>query len=304
MGVADAPRRVTAETGTDAGGRPGRSERAYAALLRLYPAQFRARYGDEMAVLFSDQVRDAQTAGVGGGVAMFWIRAALDIGSSALGEHLRRDQVMAQSLATFEPTRGMRLLGLVGLSGGVLLLWAFISFDPFQLQAANTVRLIVFALGGAAIAIAFHGRQARVAPRLAAVATAAVVISGVLDAALIVLALWVERPFSGAFGALNFWASGALWLSAAAYGVAMLRIGVAWQGMSRPLAVATRIGALALLGGVLAWVGDDRLGLVDSVAYGQLWSTVALASVFLVGLGWVVLGAVLAIGARGMPRAA
>lgn len=303
MGVADAPRRAAADPGTGAGRPLGRSERLYAGFLHLYPSGFRARYADEMIVLFGDQMRDARASGRGG-LAMAWIRTSFDIGSSAIGEHLRRDRVMAQSLATFEPTRGMRLLGLIGLIGGVLLLWAFLSFDPFLGRVANTVRLILFALGGAAVAIAFHGRQARVAPRLAFAAAGAVVGSGTLYAALVVLALWVDSPFSGVFGTLTFWSSGALWVSAAAYGVAMLRIGEAWRGMSRPLAVATRIGASALIGGALAWVGDDRLGLVDSVAYGQLWSTVALASVFLVGLGWVVLGSVMAIGARGLPRAA
>ncbi len=304
MGVVHAPGRVPVDPDTGFAHRHGRSEQVYARFLRAYPRAFRARYADEMIQLFGDQLRDARTASGAGRIVMVWIRSALDIGSSALGEHLRRDRDMAHSLATFEPTRTMRLLGLFGAVGGVLLLWAFISLNPFKTEPANMIRLILFTLGGAAVAIAFHRRQAPVAPRLASVAAGAVVVSGVLFASLIVLGLWVESPGSGGFGTVHFWAGISLWLSAAVYGATMLRIGEAWRGMSRPLAIATHLGAIALLGGSVAWLGDDRLGLVDSATWGQAVSTVALAGVSLVGLGWVILGAVLAAGARGASRPA
>ena len=113
-----------------------------------------------------------------------------------------------------------------------------------------------------------------------------------------------REPFSGTFGAINFWSNGALWLSAAVYGAAMLRIGAAWQGMPRWRGVATRLGAIALLGSSVAWTGDDRLGLVDSEPYGEVWSTIALTGVFLNGLGWVLLGGVLALGNRSARRSA
>ena len=299
MGVAGAPGRLGADPGFGSEPRLRRSERIYAGLLRAYPPQFRARYEGEMVVLFSDQLREARAANGTGGIAITWIRTVLDLASSALGEHLRKDRTMAQSLATFEPTRTMRLLGLVGLVGGILLLWAFISFNPFETRAANTIRLIAFALGGAAVAVAFYRRQALVARSPALVTSGAVVFSGALYATLAVLALWVESPFSGTFGALNFWSSGALWLSAAVYGAAMLKMGAAWQGMPSWLGVATRLGAITLLGSLFAWTGDDRLGLVDSAQYGQMWSTIALIGVFLNGTGWVILGAVLALGNRG-----
>jgi hypothetical protein len=113
---------------------------------------------------------------------------------------------------------------------------------------------------------------------------------------------WTQSPFSGPFGAFTFWSSAALWLTAAVYGAAMLKIGAAWQGMPRWLAVATRLGAVALLGSSVAWLGDDRLGLVGSEPYGELWSAIALIGVFLNGAGWVILGAVLALGNRGARR--
>ena len=299
MGVASAPERFGIDPDFDSEPWVGHSERVYAGLLRAYPPQFRARYEDEMVVLFGDMLRDARAADGAGGIVIIWIRTVLDLTSSALGEHLRKDRTMAQSLATFEPTRTMRLLGLVGLVGGILLLWAFISFNPFETRTANTIRLIVFALGGAAVAVAFYRRQALVARSRALASSGAVVFSGALYATLAVLAQWVQSPFSGTFGALNFWSSWALWVTAAVYGAAMLKIGAAWQGMPRWLGVATRLGAITLLGSSFAWVGDDRLGLVDSEQYGHMWSSIAMAGVFLNGTGWVILGAVLALGNRG-----
>ncbi len=304
VGVARAPGHIEADGGRAPEARAGRSERVFAGLLRAYPRQFRARYADEMTVLFGDQLRDARVANGTPGITVLWIRTVLDLATNALGEHLSEDGTVAQSLATFEPTRTMRLLGLAGLAGGILLLWAFLSFNPFETQAANMIRLITFALGGAAVAIAFHGRQARVARSLALVTTGAVVFSAVAYVTCLVLALWVESPFSGTFGAINFWSNGALWLSAAVYGAAMLRIGAAWQGMPRWRGVATRLGAIALLGSSVAWTGDDRLGLVDSEPYGEVWSTIALTGVFLNGLGWVLLGGVLALGNRSARRSA
>ena len=302
VGVTGVPGRFGIDPGLGSETRFGRSERIYAGLLRAYPSQFRARYEDEMVVLFGDLLRDARAADGAGGIAITWIRTVLDLASSAVDEHLRKDRTMAQSLATFEPTRTMRLLGLVGLVGGILLLWAFISFNPFETRDANTLRLVTFALGGAAVAVAFYGRQALGARSLALVTSGAVVFSGVLYATLIVLSLWVQIPFSGSFGMLTFWSGAALWLSAAVYGAAMLKIGAAWQGMPRWLGIATRLGAIALLGSAFAWAGDDRLGLTDSEQYGQIWSTIALTGVFLNGIGWVILGAVLALGNRGVRR--
>lgn len=304
MGVAQAPGRVGSDRGFDGAPRSSASERIYASLLRAYPSAFRRRYEDEMVLLFADQLRDARAANSGGGVAATWVRTLLDLLSSAIGEHLRKDRTMAQSLATFEPTWSMRLLGLFGLIGGVLLLWAFVSWNPFVDQGNNLIRLLVFSLAGAAIAIAFYRRQAAVAPRLALVATGAVVIAGAWYATWLLLSPGVRSPFSGTYGLVNFLAGLALWLSPVLYGAAMLRIGAAWQGMTRWRAVATRLGAVLLLGSSVAWLGDDRLGLVDSEAYGELFQAIALTGVALNGAGWILLGAVLVLGARGTRPAA
>jgi hypothetical protein len=299
MGVAQAPGRLGGEPEYGQVPRPSVSERVYAGLLRAYPRKFRARYQAEMVLLFSDQLRDARTANGAGGITVIWLRTLLDLVASAFGEHLRKDRTMAQSLATFEPTRSMRWLGLVGLAGGALLLFAFITFSPFEARWANMVRLVTFSLGQAAIALAFYRRQALAAPTVAFWSTALVVFAGVGYALWLVLALWVPSPFSGSFGALNLFGNGLLWLSAALFGVALLRTGAVWKGMPRRLGLVARLGAIALLGSALGWIGDDRLGLVDSEPYGQLIGSLAMFGVFLNGLGWVLLGSVLVFGGRG-----
>ena len=74
----------------------GGHQHLYRGLLRLYPADFRARFADQMVQLFGDQVRDQ-------GTARTWLKAMGDIPGSALSEHLRRNRSVANSL-TLAPT--------------------------------------------------------------------------------------------------------------------------------------------------------------------------------------------------------
>jgi len=306
VGAARAPGRLGSDAGFPAAGPGvGRSERVYASLLRAYPARFRSRYGSEMVVLFGDQLREARAAGRAGGVAVTWFRSIVDLTANAFGEHLRRDRTMAQSLATFEPTRSMRWLGLVGLVGGALLLLAAVPVVVlFETRLANSTRLVLFGLGQAAIALAFYRRQALVAPRLAVVTTALTVGSGVFYAAWTIVAWWVPNPFSGTFGAFNLTANGILWISGGVYGVALLRTGAAWAGMTPIVRLVARIGAVALLGSFVAWiVGDDPFGLVRSVQdhdQMQLLGSVGIFGVLCNGAGWAILGSVLVLGGRGV----
>jgi hypothetical protein len=295
MDAAQAPGRVGSGRGLESPGDLGGSERVYSRLLRLYPTDFRRRYRDEMVLLFSDQLRDARSNGRAGGAVATWFRSLVDLVANAIGEHLRMDRRTAQSLATFEPTRGMRLLGLFGVIGAGLLLWAFVSWNAFADPTMNLIRLLTFSLAGAAISIGFYGRQAAIAPRLALVSTSVVVIAGAWYVLWLLLSPGVKSPFMGTFGLVNFLAGLALWLSPVLYGAAMLRIGAAWRGMSRTWSIVTRLGAVFLLGSSVAWLGDDRLGLVDS-EYGAVWQAVAMTGVGLNGLGWTLLGAVLVLG--------
>jgi len=302
MSAAQAPGRLGPGGGFESPDALGGSERLYAGLLRLYPGDFRRRYADEMVRLFGDQLRDARAKGRPGGTAATWFRTLADLVSSAIGEHLRKDRTMAQSLATFEPTRSMRLLGLFGVIGAVLLLWAFISFNPFVDPRVNSIRLLAFSLAGAAISLAFYRRQALVAPTLALLTTGAVVIAGLWSSTVLILSSGVERPFIGTFGLIGLFANIALFVTPAIWALGLLHTGAAWQGMSRNRGLATKLGATILIGSIVGWFGDDRLGMVDSL-WGPMWQTIALAGVAMNGIGWLTLGAVLVAPGRG-PRAA
>ena len=212
---------------------------------------------------------------------------------------------MAKALTTFEPTRTtMRLLGIVRVVGGVLLLWAYFSWAPFVARSSHTVRLVLFALAGAAVGLAFHRRQSAVAPRLALVATSVVVLAGLWYATSNILALNLPRSWVGVGGLLYSLSSLAIWLSAALFGLISLRIGAVWHGMTRWFAATARIALLILaIGGPLAVLGDDRWGLGRHETYGALITQATLLGIFLTGAGWALLGAVLVTGGqRGAPR--
>ena len=297
MSAAQAPGRIGTGGSLKSSDAAGASERLYGGLLRLYPGDFRRRYAHEMVSLFGDQLRDARASHRPGGTAGIWLRSLIDLVANAIGEHLRKDRPMAQSLVTFEPTRTMRLLGLFGIAGAGLLLWGFVSFDPFENPTWNGYRLVTFALGGAAISIAFYRRQAVAAPRLALLTTAGVVIAGVWYTAVVILSHAVDHPYIGTFGLINLFANIALWVTPAIWALGLLHTSAAWQGMSRNRALVTKLGATTLVGSIVGWFGDDRLGMVDSL-WGGMWQTVALVGVAMNGIGWVVLGAVLLFGGR------
>ncbi|HUQ44040.1 MAG TPA: hypothetical protein VM451_06460 [Candidatus Limnocylindria bacterium] len=299
MGVAQAPGRLGSDPGFDATPVATRSERIYAVLLRAYPASFRTRYRQEMVLLFADQLRDARASNGGAGAATTWFRTVIDLASSAAGEHLRRDRDVAMSLATFAPSRAMRLLGFLAVAGGVVLLWAFVSWNPFANWVANTARLVLFWVGGMGVAIAFHGRQAAASPRLARVATTVVVLAGAANVVWLLLALDRDNPFGGTFGLVGFWASFVGWLAASAYGAFSIARR-AWRGMPRWSSSAVRLGAVALLvGGVVGTFGMDRIGLTRSEPFGDLFGSLGATGVGAVGLGWLLLGAVLLFAGRG-----
>lgn len=206
---------------------------------------------------------------------------------------------MARSLATFEPTRPMRVAGLLAVAGGVLLLWAFYSWNPFSDPRVNGIRLLLFWSSGVAAALGYHGRQAAVRPRLARMATGAVVLVGAWNLLWLLLAWDRSSPFGGEFGLIGFVGGLLGWLAASFYGAAMLVIAAAWLGMGRWAAAATRMAAgLLVVAGVVATFGMDRLGLTRSEPYGELFGTLGMLGVGGVGLAWLVLGLVLMVGGR------
>jgi hypothetical protein len=251
------------------------TERLYRGLLHLYPARFRARFADDMAQLFTDQMRRARTEGPPAAVAGTWLHAIVDLAATAASEHIRRDRTVAHSLAV-APSISSRLLGLVGIIGGLVLLAVFlIDIDP----ALNTLRLILINAGAIAIVIAVHRRQSSVAPRVALAGAVPALVGNVWYLAMLVFTNGNAHPFAGDLGWVFFWAALAMWLGDAWFGLVTARIGL-----------VSRWGAIALaIGSVVGILGIDRLGFTS----GQnptIFGSIALVGIAMNGVGWILLG--------------
>ena len=107
---------------------PGRllfSERLYAALLHLYPKQFRAAYGKQMRLTFRDACRVAQHRNGTVGLLALWLPTLFDLFRSALEERAHQGELMISK----EPL--MTLAGPLTIIIG--LLWVLASVGEFVL---------------------------------------------------------------------------------------------------------------------------------------------------------------------------
>jgi hypothetical protein len=258
-----------------AGGR----ERLYRGLLRLYPADYRARYAEQQVQLFADQKRDS-------GATRAWLRAPIDVLSTAASEHLRRNRTVAHSM-TIAPSPAGRLLGLLGVIGGGFLLLGYINLDEWTPDLFN-LRLLLFNLGAIAVGLAAYPRHAAVSRPLALAGTIPVVAANL--AYLLFTLKLVAQP--GQLGpgdyqpvGLFILAAAAMWLTDAWFGLVAVRMNV-----------LNRWSALALLvGSIAAFTGMSNFGLAPS---GSLMEKVILIGVALHGFAWVLLGLELAFRRR------
>jgi putative ABC transport system permease protein len=95
------------------------SDRIFRALLRAFPAEFRWRFGKEMEQGFR-QERKEQQGGKRSALIMLWVRAVIDIISTAPGEHLdilKKDA--GYGLRTMRRNPGFTLVAVLALALGV-----------------------------------------------------------------------------------------------------------------------------------------------------------------------------------------
>lgn len=225
---------------------PAGHARLYRGLLLFYPAEFRERYGPEMVQLFGDQLRDARSGGQPGGLISLWIRALVDLVSTATAEHLRRDRTVAHSLGE-PPSMATKALGTLGVIGGFVLVLAFVP-NVQLIWDFVIVRLVLFNAGAIAIGLAIHRRQAPHSPRLSLAATTPMIVANAWY--LVMLMLSIGRPVypepDPQFRQIFFYAAIAMWLSDAGFGLIALRLGVVW----RLAALALLIGSLGAFSGI------------------------------------------------------
>ena len=246
--------------------RPGMAERVYRALLTLYPAAFRQRFGEEMVQLFHDRLRDARAGGVPGGVTWAWLKMLVDLAVTAPSEHLRRTRQVAHSLSSTRLIEA-RVLGILGVIGGSALLTAFVLDVP---SGPTALRIAVFNVGVIAVVLAVLRGEAR-ASVPALIAGVAAIAANALYAVMVMADIHPD--------AYPLWTGVALWLATALFGVVALRR----DGLIRWGALAVAIGA------ALAMTGIDRLGLV-SAASPTIFAPLSQAGIALVGIGLVGMG--------------
>ncbi len=265
-------------------------ERIYRRLLRLYPTAFRARYAEPMAQLFADQLRDGREAGAPAGSLRLWARTVGDLITSALSQHLERDRTVARSAATV-PSFSARALGIAGvLAGLVLIIPAVIAIDDVWYPP----RIMLFNALVIALAAGLHRRQAAASPRLALTAGALVILANVWFLGLVMLGVGDVNPFGTSIGLVIVGSGVLLWTAAAMYGAASLAIGA-----------FSRWGAILLvIGSLVGITGLDRFGLTHG-DFGAFFDTAAQVGIALNGVGWILLGAELALRVprRGEPTA-
>ena len=192
-----------------------------------------------------------------------------------------------------------RFAGLVAIIGGLLILWAFVSSNPFEDQRINTVRLVLFWSGGAAIVLGFHGRQVMLRSRIGRIATVAVVFFALWNVLWVLLSLSADSPFGGSFGLAGFVAGFLGWLATSLYGVALVANRTSFTGLTPLEAGITRLASFLLVfAGLVATFGMDRLGLTKSEPYGEAFGTLGALGVGAVALSWLMLGIALIVGAQ------
>jgi hypothetical protein len=270
--------------------RLGSSERLYRALVGLYPSAFRLRFADEMVQLFGDRLRDARAARAPFGVAMVWFRGLGDLVVTATSEHVRGSRGVGDSIGG-PPTGLARLLGVVGVLGGLGILAAFVVQTLIfeTLPWLITVRIVLFNAGAIAV---IAGLQASVSgasvSRPGTAVAWAAALSNAWYAGVTMLPVIGWAPFAGDHHLVGFLAGLAMWITDAAFGLLVARRG----------GILRLAGLTLTFGSVLTLLGIDRLGLTNG-DLSAFFVPLALAGQGIGGIAWVLLGIDVATRRRG-----
>ena len=253
-------------------------------LLRLYPARWRERYGDEFALVLADRP-----------LGPFDVA---DVLLGALDAHLHLRGLGAASEHRKGFTMTLRIGGLAAILGGILLFIGLAGASAGQSEEIRGPGLALYLAGTVFVLVALIGLsafQARSYPALvwAAFAVPAVgaIVSGI---GAIGLATTEDEPFLGALSGWDVWMIGSLMLviGSGLFALATWRV----QTLSRRaaavlgLSVVTMIAMIPILSGLAPGPGG-------------IASLVAAAGVLFFCAGWVALG-VSAIRTNGLPAPA
>jgi len=248
-------------------------------LIRLYPAGWRARYGDEFEALLEERP-----------LGPFDVA---DIVMSAIDARIRPRGVAAAGDHSRGVLMTLRLGGIAAIVGGAL--WLVSLAGASVIQGADGQpwqALIMLALGALLVAmIGLSGHQGREQPGLVWAAVAIPIIGAAISAVgMLGMAIIGDAPFLFGASPWEVWVLGtiALIIGSGLFALASLRGGR-----------VSRVGAILLIIGAAA-----ALPLLFGVAYsngpGDAGSIIAILGIFAFAGGWVWLG----IGAIRTDRAA
>ena len=276
------------------------SVRVYRALLVAYPKKFREHYETQMVQVFRDSFREAHHRNGMSGVIDLWLHTFADLLVTALME-----RVMERSQYMFSP-KVILWGGVAGVFSGMF--WMMMGLAP-STGGAAIVLALVLGLGGL---VSLYSRQAGRGGRLGLTGLALGIIGTVLELATF---WWFVTAFSGSTymeinsrierePVLAARATLIMFLAFVTMGIGLALLGVAslraktlprWRGL--PLGM----GLLNILLGITGW-------LVYYVPLSQErnpwnpWNpadyVVPFAVAILMGLGWMVLGTMLATDAE------
>ena len=239
-------------------------------LLRLYPARWRARYGDEFATLLEERP-----------LGPFDVA---DILLGALDAHLHLRGLGAASEHAKGFAMSLRIGGYAAIVGGVLWFLGLALSSAFQ--GSGALFVLAFGAGTLALLVALVGLsafQARRYPRLVWAAFILPAIGAVTSTIGIAgMVMFGDGRFIGEISAWYIWAFGTLALIAgsALFALATLRA----RALSRGGAAVLAIGSIVVIPLMLG------VGALDGVVPESITPLVtALAALAFAG-GWVSLG--------------
>lgn len=238
-------------------------------LIRLYPADWRARYGDEFESLLEERALGPFDAA--------------DVVLSAIDAHLRPRGTAAAGDHTRGVLMTLRIGGLAAIVGGAL--WLVSLFGASVIQGPDGQpwqALFILALVALVVAmIGLSGEQGRDQPGLVWAAVAIPIVGAALSAVgMLGMAVIGDRPFLLGASPWEVWALGTVTmiLGSGLFALASLRRGM-----------VSRVGAGLLIIGAAATL-PLLFGLAFSNGPGDAGSILGLLGVGAFTAGWVWLG--------------
>jgi hypothetical protein len=238
-------------------------------LIRLYPAAWRARYGDEFEALLDERP-----------LGPFDVA---DVLLAAIDAHIRPRDGAAAGDHTRGVLMSLRIGGVAAIVGGALWLVSFAGASAIQGPDGQPwITLFLFALG--ALLVAMIGLSADQGRREAGLVWAAVAIP-IVGAAIsaigaLGMAIIGDEPFILGATPWNIWGLGimAMIIGSGLFATVSLRV----RGVSRVGAILLGIGAVAAL--------PLLLGVAYSNGPGDAGSIVLVLGIVAFAAGWIWLG--------------